>query len=798
MFKHNLLLIYRNFKRYKTTFLINVTGLSTGLACAILIYLWVVDETSFDKFHEKEQWLYQVMQNFPVADRIFTDEGTPGLLAEALAEEMPEVEETAVAAYARGGRVTKIIIGFNGTYVKASELHVSKNYFNVFSYPLIHGDKEKVLSDKYSAVISHELALKLFHTTANAIGKTVECRRGDLGGSYIISGVFEKPPFNSSMQFDLLLTYDLLYEQNKQVLSNWGNSNPMTYLILKEGTDIAKFNDKIRDFTKSKYKMLNNEDANWIGDLFLQRYSDRYLHNGFENGVQTGGRITYVKLFSIIAAFVLIIACINFMNLSTAKAARRLKEIGVKKAIGATRWSLIIQHLAESLFISFLSLAISILIVGLMLPEFNEITGKHLLLDFNTNLLISLLGIALVTGIVSGSYPALYLSGFRPAIVLKGRLNTSIGDRLVRKGLVTFQFAISIILIVSVLVVYKQIEFIQNKNLGLNKDNIIRFLNEGKILERSDVFLAELKKIPGVINTSTFGEDITDNGSSTTGISWEGKTAGAEVEFANLEVDYDLIKVFGFEMKEGRTFSREFGTEPSKIIFNEAAIAAMGLKDPVGKTIRLWGEERQIIGVVKNFHYESLYEKVKPCFLRLSPDRHNILVKIEGGMEQETLQAIKKLYDAYSGGIQFEYRFVDDDYQVLYATEQRIAVLSQYFAGMTIVISCLGLFGLAAFTSERRIKEISIRKILGSSEFGIVYLLSGEFTKIVCLSALIALPFSYFVARHWLNSFAFRIDLALSFFIGAGAVAMLIAWVTVGIQTVKAARINPVNNLRTE
>jgi ABC-type antimicrobial peptide transport system permease subunit len=797
MFKHNLLLIYRNFKRYKTTFIINLAGLSAGLACVTLIYLWVTDEINFDKFHKKDRRLYQVMQNFLLADRIFTDEGTPGLLSEALAAEMPEVEEAAVAAYARGGRVTKGIIAFGNTYLKASELHVSKNYFNIFSYRLLIGDNDKVLAEKYSAVISDELALKLFHTTGNAIGKTVEWKRGELSELYIVSGVFKKPPVNSSAQFDLLLSYDLLFEKNEQVLGNWGNSNPMTYLILKEGTNIDQFNDKIRDFSKSKYKKTNNKDGDWIGDLFLQRYSDKYLYSNFENGIQSGGRITYVKLFSIIAVFVLIIACINFMNLSTAKASHRLKEIGVKKAIGANRMNLIIQHMGESLWISFLSLAIAILIVGLVLPEFGRITGKHLTLEFNTSLMIPLFTIALLAGLISGSYPALYLSGIKPAVVLKGRFNTSIGDRLVRKGLVIFQFAISIIFIVSVLVVYRQIQFIHDKNLGLNKDNIIRFLNEGKILEHSDNFLAELKKVPGVINSSTFGENITDNGSSTSGITWEGKTSG-DIEFGNLEVDYELIELFGFEMKEGRTFSRQFNMESSKIIFNETAIAAMGIKDPVGKTIRLWGEQRQIIGVVKDFHFESLYEKVKPCFLRLSPGRHNILVKIEAGMEHETLQEIKKVYDAHSEGLPFEYRFVDEDYQILYAAEQRVAVLSRYFAGMTIVISCLGLFGLVAFTSERRIKEISIRKVLGSSEFGIVYLLSGEFTKLILISTLIALPISYLISTYWLNEFAFRIDLKVWFFISAGLLALLIAWVTVGIQTIKAARINPVNNLRME
>ena len=798
MFRHCLLLAYRNFKRYKTTFFINLTGLSTVLACVILIYLWVGDEINFDKFHEKDQQLYQVMQNAPQPDGILTTEGTPGPLGEALAQEMPEVEEAVVAAYSMGGRLTKGIIVFNGTHLKVSEQYVSKNYFNIFSYPLIQGDRDHVLADKYSVAISDKLALNLFHTT-EILGKTVEWRRGNLSGLYTVSGVFEKPPVNSSTQVDLLFTYDLLFEKNTQNLSNWGNSRPMTYLVLKKGTDIEQFNEKIKDFSKAKYKKITNTEGDWIGSLFLQRYSDKYLYNNFKNGKQSGGRIEYVKLFSIIAVFILIIACINFMNLSTAKATHRLKEIGVKKAIGADRRALILQHLGESLLITFLSSVIAILVAELLLPEFNKITGKHLILEFNLNMAVSLSGIALTTGLISGSYPALYLSGFKPAMVLKGRIISSSGERWIRKGLVVFQFSVSVIMIVSVLVVHKQIAFINHKNLGLNKDNIIRFINEGKLPENLEVFLNEVKRIPGVVHASSFGNDITANESSTSGIEWDGKTPEEDIRFGNLESDYDLIEVFGIEMLEGRSFSREFNNETSKIIFNEAAIAAMGIQDPIGKTVKLWYEKKQIIGVVKNFHFESLYEPVKPCFIQLSQGlRPNILVRIKTGTEPETISAIQKLYERYNDGLPFEYRFIDEDYQKRYAAEQRVGVLSRYFAIMAIVISCLGLFGLAIFTSERRLKEISIRKILGSTEFSIVFLLSGEFNKLVFASVIIALPISFLLTRHWLNGFAFRIELEVWFFISAGLTALIMSWLTIGIQTIKAARINPVNNLRTE
>ena len=796
MLKHNLLLIFRNFTRDKTGFLINLAGLSTGLASAILIYLWVNDELSFDRFHARDRQLYQVMQNAPVPNGVFTTEGTPGLLSEALAQEMPEVEESAVAAYAPGARLTKGVIAFGDAYLKARELHVSRNYFKVFTYHLLLGDKDNVLTDKYSVVLSNELALKLFRATENIVGKTVEWQRGNLSGLYTVTGVFETPPANSSAQFDLLFTYELLFERNASNLANWGNSNPMTYVVLKEGTDLQQFNDKIKNFSKAKFKYLNKSDGDWIGTLFLQRYSDKYLYNRFENGVQAGGRISYVKLFSIIAVFILFIACINFMNLSTAKALNRLKEIGVKKAVGADRKTLIFQHLGESLLISFFSLVIALLIVAVMLPEFNNITGKQMTLDYSRSIAIAILAIVLITGLISGSYPALYLSGFKPATVLKGGLNTHAGEQSVRKGLVVFQFTISIILIVCVLAVHKQIEFIHNKNLGYNKDNVIRFINEGKLPERLETFFTEIKKIPGVLNASTFGNDITANQSSTSGVDWEGKYDGEDILFANLEVDYDLIELFGFELKEGRSFSKEFNTERSKIIFNEAAIAAMGMKDPIGKTVKLWGEEKQIIGVVKNFHFESLYEMVKPCLLQLSPGRPNILVKIQAGMERVTIDRIEKLYQQYNDGLPFEYRFVDEDYQALYASEERVAVLSRYFAGMVILISSLGLLGLATFTSRRRLKEISIRKILGSTEFGIVYLLSVEFTKLVFIAVLISLPVSYILLSNWLSSFAFRVELKWWFFMSGAITAVIIAWATIGMQTIKAAKINPARCLK--
>jgi ABC-type antimicrobial peptide transport system permease subunit len=412
---------------------------------------------------------------------------------------------------------------------------------------------------------------------------------------------------------------------------------------------------------------------------------------------------------------------------------------------------------------------------------------------------IALLGIVLITGIFSGSYPALYLSKFNPAGVLKGKLNNFMGEVWARKGLVMFQFTLSIILIVSVLVVYKQITFIQTQNLGYDRDNIVIIGREGAVSEKQEVFLTEIRRITGVTGASASGHDMTGHNGGTYGVEWTGKNPDDRTEFERVSVDYGLIELLGIEMKEGRTFSKDFSQEEEKIIFNEAGIAFMGMKDPVGKKIKLWGQDKEIIGVAKDFNFESLHEPVKPLFFFLVPkNAGHIMVKIERGKEQETIARLERFYKEFNPGFPFEYRFLDQDYQQLYIAEQRVATLSKYFAGLAILISCLGLFGLAAFTAERRIKEIGIRKIMGSSNAGIVFLLSGEFTKMVVAAIVIALPVSYFMAATWLEGFAFRIDLQWWFFAGAGMLALVIAWLTVGLQTFRAARINPAECLRTE
>ena len=741
-----------------------------------------------DKFHEKDSRLYQVRENWSEDTGGNTTIESSGPAADALKADMPEVEYAAELAPPTWPQFDGFVLSANERITRATGQYAGKDYFNIFSYKLIQGDANQALADKNSIVISEDLALKLFNTKHDIVGKAIEFQHDR---ELLVSGVFENIPSSSSTHFDFVLPFEI-FEEIAPWSLDWNSSGPYIYVVLREGTDVSAFNKKIEDFVQKKTngKITSRK-------MFLTPYSGNYLYGNYENGVQSGGRIEYVRLVSVIALFILAIACINFMNLSTAKAATRIKEVGVKKALGAGRKRLVIQYLGESMFMTLLSLIAAVAIVGLVLPQFNVITGKQLELRPEAGLVVSLICILLFTGLIAGSYPAFYLSGFNPVTVLKGKLNSSVGEVWVRKGLVAFQFALSIILIVSVLVLYKQIDFVQRQNLGYNKDNVIYFDVEGRVKGNHETFLSEIKRVPGIQNAASSTHDMVGHAWSSD-INWEGKQPDQNVRVQIMAVNADFLETLGMEMKEGRFFSTDLSTDSAKIIFNEAAIEAMGLKDPIGKK----AQNSEIIGIVKDFHFESFHVDIQPQLFiqhrgKFAPPKY-IMARIAGGREVETLERLNEFYKSYNPGFPLDYRFLDEDYQRQYVSEQRVSTLSRYFAGLAIVISCLGLFGLAAFTAQRRLKEIGIRKILGSSNFGIVRLLSGDFTKIVLIAIAIALPVSYLMTRKWLDEFAYRIDLEWWYFAGSGVLALLIAWFTVGLQTIRAARVNPTQCIKDE
>lgn len=806
MLKQNLNLFFRNIKKHKSTFLINLIGMSTGLACTLLIAIWVVDELSVDSFHDKDDRLVQILQNIPTPNGIETEETTQGPLAQALVNEFPEVEQSVTVLADEWFENEKHILSDGGDRLFSSvNQYASKDYFNMFSFPLLHGNPDQVLANTSSVVISEEMAKMLFQTT-EAIGKTVEWIHDEYGAAYTVSGVFKELPKNSSAQFDAVFSIEDFAAQNEDFRA-WEDSDANTYALLKPNTNLGEFNEKIKNYLKTRNK-------NYRETYFAQPFIDHYLHGTYENGLVSGGRIQYVRLFSIIALLILVIACVNFINMATAKASNRIKEIGVKKSVGAKRKSLMLQFTAESIVMASISMVLALLIVQLLLQQFNEISGKELALNFNFDLVLGILLITILAGIAAGIYPALYLSGLSALNGLKGKLLKNLRGNFARKGLVIFQFVTSVILIVSVLIVYQQMDFIQSKNLGFNKEHIIWFssgvlektMNRaddsgGMTAEDMEAFLQTLKNTPGVVNAANFRHSMMADFGTTTGLEWPGQDAGQEALFAQISGGYDFIETMRIQLKQGRLFSREFKTDNEKIIFNESAVEQMGMKDPIGKVISLWGEDKEIIGVVKDFHIDKLYSKVLPVFMKLDNGlfSSNIMVRMRPGDEGATIERVKKAYqDFFMEGMPFGFRFLNESYQALYESEQRVATLSKYFAGLAILISCLGLFGLATFTAERRRKEIGIRKVLGQSAAQVTIMLTSEFAKLVLIAVLIALPIAYLLASNWLSGFAYRIPLQVWYFLGAGLVALAVALLTVGSQAINAANRNPVDGLREE
>lgn len=790
MLKHNILLYLRNIKKHKGSFLINLIGLTTGMACALLVYLWVSDEMAVDKFHENDTRLFQVFRNQSNGQgEIATYSSNSSLMLTALQQEVPEIK-MAAAIYGIGGSMLED----GEKKLRADGNMVSEDFFKMFSYPIISGDKNSVLNDVNAVVISKKLADNFFEDGIDPIGKTVTIKQGEdhIDDVFTVSGIFEIPT-QSSLQFDFVLTYKKFLELRSPDNISWHSNSSEIYTMLQSSTDIDSFNTKIADFIIKK-----NEHTK--ASVYLTAFSSKYLHGRFENGVQTGGRISYVILFSLVAFFVLMIACINFMNLSTARASRRLKEVGVKKAVGASRKSLIFQFLLESLLLSFFALFCAVFLVSLLLPWFNGITGKELQFVLEGNAMLALLSITLLTGLISGSYPALYLSKFNAVKIFKGKISTAFGELLIRKGLVIFQFSISILLIVAVSVIYMQLSFIQSKNLGYSKGNVLIFDREDGLVSNMETFLEEARQLPGVANASYMQGNMTNFNNSSWGHSWPGQTEESKnLMFRHAHVGPNFIETMGIEMKQGRSYVNEKPDSGSKIILNETAVKLMGLENPIGKIVDIRGPNREIIGIVKDFNIQSLYDEIVPMALLCKSEWiSSLMVKIKAGKEKETITALTALYTKFSPGLTFDFRFIDNQYQQLYESEQRVAILSKYFAGLAILISCLGLFGLAAFTAERRRKEISIRKVLGQSISQVTVMLSGEFVKLVLISMLIALPTSYLLASNWLNQFAYHIPLKVWYFIGAGLLSLAVAMLTVGSQAIRAANRNPINALREE
>ncbi|OEK05532.1 ABC transporter permease [Roseivirga misakiensis] len=797
MFKHNLLITLRNFKRYKSSFLINLVGLSVGLLSALLIYFWVYSEVTVDAFHEKDEQLFQVMRNSNYGQGIRVYNNNSDLLPDALRAEMAEVEYAVPFVEVW----SDVYLSYGDKNIKASGRLAGKDFFNAFSYDLIQGDRASALSGINSIVLSKKMAETLSVNQEVGVGKVVsilgETQYGTrYEGDYLVTGIVDLSQQNVSEKFDYLLTTELFLSKRSPGNNKWNSNSSRVYITLKEGTDLDQFNEKLNVFFRNKrYPEDDDLDPEWGENMFLQQYSTRYLYDRYENGVLAGGRIDYIILFAAVGVMVLLVACINFMNLSTAQAFRRLKEVGVKKVVGASRRSLAFQYITESVCLAGLASVIAVIGAMALYPKLSMISGRDIIINWDAELIVGIIAIVIATGLISGSYPAFFISRMKPILILKGKLKTSISEVLVRKGLVVFQFCVSLVLIITVIVVNKQIDYTQSKNLGYDRDNVLSFRSEGKMLGNYEAFLNEAKALRGVVSAGMVQGNPIYFTNSGGGFPREDQPM---VQFTFARVGYDFLETMGIELLEGRSFSREFANEETKIILNETSVKAMGVENPVGKVYDIRGK-KQVIGIMKDFHLQSLHNEIKPSFLVFRPeDVNRAVIKIQSGTERETITELEELYRSFNPGLPFDYEFLDQNYEALYLAEERTARLYRYFAIVVVFISCLGLLGLAAFTVQMRLKEIGIRKVLGSSVWRIVGLLTKDLTRTVIISLIISIPVGYYLSQGWLDGFAYRMDLNFGIFAVSGLVVVLLAWGIVAIQAMRAANVNPVECLQDE
>jgi len=785
LFKHHLLISYRSFLRNKRSFFINWIGLASGLTCVLLIYLWVADEWKYDRFHLQNDQLYRVLQNRTTSSGIKTRELTPILLAPALKEEVAGIEEA--VAVSSPEESPRGVLKSEDKSIISQGIFASSAFFQLFNFPLINGTTEQVLQRKEGIVISRSLAENLFSSVSNVVGRTIEWNNQ----LFSVTGVFKDVTKYSSLQFEFVMTTARMVELDEYA-GKWNGDYARTYIQLNKPDHTGKIEQTISPF------LSNNEANRERSKLILQNYSDQYLYGQFEEGVQSGGRIAYVRLFTITALFILLIACFNFMNLSTAQAGLKMKEIGVKKTMGAQKKTLIGQFLIESLLMSFLSLILAIGLILIFVPYFNEITGKSVgLRDISLINVLAIIGIVGMTGLLAGSYPAFYLSRFQPKAVLSGDWSSATGGAWMRKGLVVLQFSLSVLFMVGVFVINGQLNYIQNKHLGFDRENVIQ-INRARYKGDYQTFLQEIKEVPGVLSVANMATPILAGGSGQSGYSWRGQEEDKKFLFKSPIISYNVIETLDMELLAGRAFSAEQGDDEQQVVINEAARQMMGLEDPIGMQIDYGDDTREIIGVVNDFHYGSIHLSVEPLIFRFYPRGSRAIVRLQAGKEKETLAALEEAYKEHHPPYPFNYRFLDEEYQRLHESETRVARLSTYFTGLAILISTLGILGLAMFMVEQKSKEIGVRKVLGASEWNIIQLMGSTFTGLIIFGVIIALPLSYWGAQRWLSQFAFHMDLQWWLFLLAALITIGIATLAIVIQIWKAVQLSPAACLRDE
>lgn len=785
MLKNYLKVILRNIRKHKGYSFINITGLAIGMACCLLISIWVLDELSYDRFHTNASLLYRVEEDQQYSGRVFHVTVTPHPLGPALVEEIPEIVDATRYVWSGG-----LLFRYGEkAFFEYSIRAVDPSFFQMFSFPFIKGDKNQALESAHSIVISEDIAEKYFGEK-DPLGKVITVNNTH---EFTVDGVIKNVPHNSIFQFDVLIPYAFLETIGRTNLE-FGSNSIGTYVQLSPNATMDQVNAKITGFIKAKV-------PDSVTDLTLKPFTSIHLHSywGYE---KDAGAIQYVYMFSIIALFVLLIACINFMNLSTARSSNRAKEVGMRKVVGALKSHLIRQFYGESMVFAFIALIIAVIIVTIMLPVFSDFADKDLSWNVGgiTTILIGLIAITFFTGLVAGSYPALFLSAFQPVKVIRGTLKSGAASSWFRKILVVVQFSLSILLVIGTVVVYQQLTYMKNKRLGWDREHLVYIPLRDDVRKVYDTLKTELKKDPLVLNVTASSQLPSNIGSNSSNFDWEGKDPNFTTLISNNSVDFDFIDTLKIEMKEGRSFSKQYSSDAtSGFIINEEVANLIGRDSVVGESCMFFGRKGTIIGVMKNWHYQPVRNKIEPLAIYIAPEWNRVmLIRIPSGDISESIKSIEQVWKRVIPTYPFEYYFLDENFDQMYRAEESIGTLLKYFTVLAVFVACLGLFGLASFTSEQRTKEIGIRKVLGAKVSNITALLCREFFLLVIVSNVIAWPAAYFLMKSWLQGYAYRTSLSVFIFMAAMGIALLVALMSVSFQAIRAATANPVESLRYE
>ncbi|MFC2123961.1 ABC transporter permease [Bacteroidota bacterium] len=789
MIKHYLTTAFRNLLRDKIFTVINVMGLSIGMAVFLLISIWIGYEKSFDTFHEKSDRIYKLMVDMTSPNKPITIwTTTPALVGPVIEDKIPEVEKVIRTSFG-----TSIKLVFEDEQIYETGIYADSMFFEYFTFPLQNGSPDQVLDQRDAVVISNKLAEKYFKGK-NPVGETLEVKDWFTAETrdVIISGVFEDPPANSTLKFDMVIPFETFLFYTPWNM-HWGNYNHASYVVLKPYTNASDVNEKLKNFIKE-----NRPDSESTAELFLYSLKELHLKDDFSKGRKATGAIALVRIFTIVSYFILVIACINYINLSTANITRRYKEVGLKKIIGASKGMLTWQFMMESFLLNFAALVVAFTAVYFLIPVFNNTFSKDISITYVNNLLPLLSGILIISSVFSGIYPSVLLSRLNPVQILKGiRTGSKIFN--LRDVLVVFQFALSISLIIGILIVFKQVNYIKNKNIGLNRENVIRFAIEEANKHR-EPFRQALLNIPGVNSIGFLDQHPLYTANSTSDPKWDGKSEDDETFFTILQTDHGLINTLGIEILEGENFPDKVHPSIGHCLINQKSAEVMGMEDPVGQKLTFWDVDNgKIVGIVKDFHHQTMRTEIKPLIIYHNPEHAWLAnVKVTGENLSGTIEQISQVFKDFESGRAIEYHFLDADFERMYQREVLMQKLTFGLTLLAVFISCLGLFGLALYTVNRQTKSIAIRKVNGAKIDQIVLLLSKDFVKWIVISISIACPIAYYFMDQWLLNFAYRTGIEWWIFAVAGGLSLLIAFFTISFQTIKAALANPVDSLRYE